>query len=116
MEGTQLFFWKTGPNVKLSPPEIARELLWGEEVHGLIDLPVREILDRIKAVFAQSEEKSGLLTIRAADGHAEISWGWQFVRAECHDLPAAERERLIDAVEAFDCMAYEPPASGPASH
>ena len=108
MEGTQLFFWKPGPDLKLSAPEIARELLWGEEVHGLIDLPVREILDRIKAAFPQSEEKSGLLTIRADGGRAEITWGWQFIRAECHALPTPERERVIDAVEAFDCMAYEP--------
>jgi hypothetical protein len=113
MDGTQLFFWKPGPNVKLSAPEIARELLWGEEVHGLIDLPVREILDRIKADFGQNEEQSGKLTIRAAGGHAEITWGWQFIRAECHDLSSTERERLIDAVEAFDCMAFEPPTTRP---
>jgi hypothetical protein len=107
MPALQLFFWKPGPSVKLSAPEIARELLWGEEVAGLIDLPVREILDRIKADFAQNEEKSGLLTIRVDGGHAEITWGWQFIRAECHDLPPTSRERLIDAVESFDCMAYE---------
>jgi len=108
MEGKQLFFWKPGPKVKLSAPEIARELLWGEEVHGLIDLPVREILDRIKAEFAQSDEKSGLLTIHTASGHAEITWGWQFIRAECHELADGDRERLINTVESFDCMAFEP--------
>jgi hypothetical protein len=113
MEAAQLLFWKPGLNLKLSAPEIARELMWGEDVEGLIDLPVREILDRVKAEFAQNDEKSGLLTIRATGGHAEITWGWQFIRAECHDLPAAERERLIEAIESFDCMAYEPPASRP---
>jgi hypothetical protein len=109
MPAGQLFFWKPGPTVKLSAPEIARELLWGEEVAGLIDLPVREILDRIKVDFPQSDEKSGSLTIRGVGGHAEITWGWQYIRAECHEFPSADRERLIDAVESFDCMAFEPP-------
>jgi hypothetical protein len=113
MVGAQLLFWKPGPNLKLSAPEIARELVWGEEVAGLIDLPIREILDRIKAEFSQSEEKSGLLTIHGAGGHAEITWAWQFIRAECQDLPAADRERLIEAIESFDCMAYEPAAGRP---
>lgn len=108
MPAGQLFFWKPGPNVKLSAPEIGRELQWGEEVVGLIDLPVREILDRIKGDFPHHEEKPGLLTIRADSGYAEITWGWQFIRGECHDFPETDRERLIETIESFDCMAFEP--------
>lgn len=107
MEVAQLLFWKPGPNVKLSPPEIAREIVWGEEVDGLIDLPVREIIDRLKAEFPQCEEKSGSLTCRGESGSAEVTWSWQCIRVENHGLAAADRERLIDAVESFDCMAYE---------
>jgi hypothetical protein len=107
MEAARLLFWKPGPKVKLSAPEIAREIVWGEEVEGLIDLPVREIIDRLKAEFPQCEEKSGLLVCRADAGTCEITWSWQFLRAECQDLATADRERLIEAVESFDCMAYE---------
>ena len=67
MEAAQLLFWKPGPKVKLSAPEIARELVWGEEVEGLIDLPVREIIDRLKAEFPQHEEKSGVLSLSRRD-------------------------------------------------
>jgi hypothetical protein len=107
MEAAQLLFWKPGPNVKLSAPEIAREIVWGEEVEGLIDLPVREIIDRLKAEFPQHEEKSGSLTCRGESGSVEVTWSWQCIRVENHDLATADRERLIDAVESFDCMAYE---------
>lgn len=107
MDTAQLLFWKSGPNVKLSPPEIAREIVWGEEVEGLIDLPVREIIDRLKAEFPQHEEKSGSLTCRGESGSAEVTWSWQCIRVENHGFAAADRERLIDAVESFDCMAYE---------
>ena len=109
MDADLLLFWKSGPNAKLSPPEIARELAWGEEVEGLIDLPIREIIDRLKADFPQHEEKPGVLTVRCENGSFEATWSWQHLRVECRDLPAGEREKLIDAIESFDCMAYDGP-------
>jgi len=113
METYQLLFWKAGPAVKLSPAEIARELLWGEEVDGLIDLPVREIIDRLKGMFSQHEEKSGVLIGHAAAGSFEATWTWQYFRVDCRDLPIGERERLVDLIESFDCMAYDPQLSKP---
>ena len=107
MEGEQLLFWKAGQAAKLSAPEIARELVWGEEVEGLIDLPIREIIDSLKATFPRHEEKSGLLLAHAAGGSFEATWSWQHVRIHCRDLSNADRQRLIEAVESFDCMAYE---------
>jgi hypothetical protein len=109
METCDLLFWKAGPAVKLSAPEVARELVWGEEVDGLIDLPVREIIDRLKAGFPQHEEKTGLLIGHAAAGSFEASWTWQHLRVHCHDLPPDDRQRLIETIESFDCMAYEIP-------
>ncbi len=112
METCELLFWKAGPTVKLSAPEVARELNWGEEVDGLIDLPIREILDQLKAEFPQHEEKTGLLIGRAATGSFEATWSWQHLKVLCRDLPADNRQRLIEAIESFDCMAYELPAGG----
>jgi len=113
MAAYQLLFWKPGPAVKLSPAEIARELVWGEEVDVLIDLPVREILDRLKAEFPRHEEKSGILVARPATGSFEATWTWQHVRVDCRDLPAGDRERLIELIESFDCMAFDPQLSKP---
>ena len=109
MEASDVLFWKPGPNVKLSAPEVARELTWGEEVEGLIDLPIREIIDRLKAEFPHHEEKSGLLIGHAASGSFEATWTWQYLKVHCRDLPPADRQQLIDAAESFDCMAYELP-------
>jgi hypothetical protein len=110
MDAKPLLFWKPGPAVKLSAPEVGRELVWGEEVEGLIDLPVREIIDKLKAEFPQHEEKSGVLVGQVGGGSFEATWTWQFIRVECHDLAANDRERMIDAIESFDCMGYEPAA------
>jgi hypothetical protein len=106
MEASALLFWKAGPNVKLTQPEVARELLWGEEVDGLIDLPIREIIDRLKAEFPRHDEKPGLLVCQGDSGSFEATWTWQHVRVDCHDLPEVDRQRLIDAIESFDCMAW----------
>jgi hypothetical protein len=103
----QLLFWNPGPNVRLSPAEVARELVWGEEVEGLIDLPVKEIIDNLKAEFPQHKEEPGTLVGHAGGSTFEATWTWQHLRIDCKELPAADRQRLIDTIEAFGCMAYE---------
>jgi hypothetical protein len=108
MDGYRLLFWKVGPNVRLSPAEIGRELTWGEEVEGLIDLPVKEIVDRIKAVFPQHEEKPGLLVVRGPAGSFEATWTWQHIQIECSDLGVSERQRLIEVMEGFGCTSFDP--------
>jgi len=107
MDAGALLFWHASPAAKLSVQEIARELTFGEDVEGLIDLPVREILDRLKAEFPQHEESSGALKAEAGGGSFEATWTWQYLRVDTHGLPASERERLIDVIESFECMAYE---------
>jgi hypothetical protein len=113
MDAYQILFWKPGPAVKLSPAEIARELLWGEEVEGLIDLPVRQIIDRLKSEYSQHEEKSGALIGQDSSGSFEATWTWQCFRVDCRNLPLSERDRLIELIESFDCMAYDPQLAKP---
>ena len=105
-----LLFWNPGPQLRLSPAEVAREIVWGEEVAGLIDLDVRAIIDRLKAAFPQHDEQSGLLIARSGEGRFEATWTWQHVKVECHDLPPDDRQRLIDTIEAVGCQAYQPKA------
>ena len=103
-----LLFWSPGPLLRLAPAEVAREIVWGEEVDGLNDLNVKEIIDALKAAFPQHEERSGLLIGRAGAGSFEATWTWQHIKVDCRDLPAADRRRLIDTIEAAGCQAYEP--------
>lgn len=98
MEGEILMFWQAGPHVQLAPAEICRELVWGEEVEGLIDLPVRDIIDRLRAAFPRHEEQSGQLIGHSASGSFEATWTWQFVKVTCHDLEEESRELIAQAV------------------
>jgi hypothetical protein len=107
MTTTRLLFWIQGPNVRLSSAEVARELGFGEEVEGLIDLPVKEILDKLKAEFPRHDEQPGALLVHADGGTFEATWTWQHLRVDCRDLPAADQQHLIETIEAFGCMAYD---------
>jgi len=102
-----MLFWKAGPRVALSPPEIARELLWGEEVPGLVDLPVKEIIDRLKVAFPDHEERAGLLIGRAGTGSFEATWTWQHLKVESSDLPQGDRDRLVEVLDEFGCAPYQ---------
>lgn len=103
-----LVFWKERQPLTMSPAAVAQELTWGEDVDGLIDLPIKEIIDRLKAEFPQHRETPGLLTIETGGGKCLATWTWQFVRLECQDVPADERQRLIDVLEEFGCPPYDP--------
>jgi hypothetical protein len=107
MAADQLLFWNPGPKSRLSAAEVAQELLWGEEVEGLIDLPVKEIIERLKSEFPQHDEQPGTLVAHGGVGTFEATWTWQHVRVDCHDLLASDRQRLINAVESLGCMAYD---------
>jgi hypothetical protein len=102
-----LLFWKPRPDLKLTPAAVARELLWGEEVDGLIDLPIKEVIDRLKVEFPDHREMPGLLVLKADAGRCEATWSWQHVRAELHDLADVDRQRLIAAMEGFGCQHLE---------
>jgi hypothetical protein len=105
-EGT-LLFWHGGPHLRLSPSEVAREILWGEEVEGLIDLPVKVIIEALKSQYPAHREQAGQLVLQVESGRFEITWTWQSVRADSHNVPQDERQRLINAIEAFGCTSYE---------
>jgi len=98
MDDDVLLFWQAGPHARLSPAEICRELFWGEEVDGLIDLPVKEIIDRLKAAFPKHDEQPGLLIGHANSGSFEATWTWQYVKVACGELDTADRTKLIKAV------------------
>src|SRR5688500_2892585 len=102
-----LMFWKQRPTLLNSPAAIAQELNFGEEVEGLIDLPVREFLDRIKAEFPQVDERPGLLVSRGQGEVFEVSWSWQVVKVQASDLDEDARERLVAIGQEFGCQAYE---------
>jgi hypothetical protein len=103
-----LYFWNEPPGFPSTPAHIAQELQYGNDVEGLIDLPVKEIIDRLKAEFPGAVEKAGVLSAKADPGSFEASWSWQHVKIDCHELPDETRQRLCDLMQEFGAAAYDP--------
>ena len=103
-----LFFWNEPAGFPLTPAHIAQELQYGNDVEGLIDLPVKEIIDRLKTEFPGAVEKAGVLSANTDSGSFEASWSWQFVKLDCHDLSEEIRQQLCDLMQGFDAPAYDP--------
>jgi hypothetical protein len=102
-----ILFWKPRADLSLTPAAVARELLWGEEVEGLVDLAIKEVIDRLKAEFPEHRETPGLLVCRTGGGRLEATWSWQHVKAELHDVASADRQRLIAVLADFGCQHFE---------
>lgn len=106
MPAQTLIFWNARHAPSLAPEQLARELYWGEEVEGLDDLPIREILDRLKEVFPQHEETTGLVRVQGEEGPFEVTWTWQAVRVDYQTLGEADMEKLIALLESMGCGSH----------
>lgn len=105
---TTLFFWRQQPWLAFLPAAIAQQLDVGNEVEGLIDLPVQEILAQLKTSFPGSVERAGELAWSREEEAFEATWSWQYVRLECQELSDDSHSRLALVFDAFDCPAYDP--------
>ena len=91
----------------MPPAAIAQELFYGEDVEGLVDLPIKEIIDRVKGAFPSAVEKAGLIVGPVGEGSFEMTWSWQHVRFECHDLADDECQQFTTLMRQFDCSLFE---------
>lgn len=108
-----LMFWRQRPSVEQGPESISQELSFGEDVEGLVDLPVKEVIDRIKAEFTGVDEKPGVLVGRGAAGQFEVSWTWQFFRVEGPHIGEDDRQKFLSIGRDFGCQSYEPKSTFP---
>ena len=106
-------FWGEDPAVKQPAETISQELNFGEDVDGLVDLPIKEVIDRIKSEFTGVGEKPGVLGGRGYAGDFQVSWSWQFFRIEGSHLEEDDRQKFISIGRDFGCQAYEPKPSLP---
>jgi hypothetical protein len=102
-----LIFWRPRADLAMEPAATAQELTWGEEVEGLVDLPIKAIIDRLKAEFPRHRETAGHLALEMGTGRAEATWTWQHLRVELAEASEEDRGRLIAAIEEFDCTVHE---------
>lgn len=103
-----LFLWREQDEVALSAEQISRTLEGGQDVAGLADLPIREMLDRIRADFPESQERAGVLEWQSGGKSFNATWTWQFLRIEHDSLTDDDRDKLLEIGKAFECPVYDP--------
>lgn len=102
-----LFLWREQEEVELQADKVQRLLESDQEVEGLADLPIREILDRVKAEFPGCRENAGLLAWNSGDEAFRMSWTWQYVRIECENLHEENRDKFFELSRHFGCPIFD---------
>lgn len=104
-----LNFWKYQSEIYLDSQTTYASLCDGERVEGLEDLPIEEMLDRLKVFFsdgwAQTEELNWEATSRGA---FQVSTTPQMFRVDCYGMSDDDMNRFIDLGTEFGCPLYDP--------
>ena len=105
-----LVFWRQLPDLSLSPVEITRQLCEQEQqVDGLVELPVGEIVREVEAAFPNITTDGGLTYWEGGDdGMFEIYTSSQHVHFCCRQLLTDHCNTLIEILNRFECPLYDP--------
>lgn len=103
-----LYLWREQRDVALSPGEIQRRLDGGEDVEGLADLPIKDLIEAIKREFSGCKEMAGQLMWAAGGERFVSTWSWQYLRVESENLIDEHRDKFLEIAQAFGCPVYDP--------
>lgn len=104
-----LNFWKFKSGIYLDPQTTYSSLCEGEHVDGLEELPIEEILNRIKVIFSDGWEQLDELNWEAVNrGAFQISTTSQMLRVDCYGMSVNDMNRFIDLGTEFECPLYDP--------
>ena len=104
----QLFMWRERADTGLSPNKIQQRFEAGDDVEGVADLPIREMLDHVRREFPGAKESAGLLQWQAGGETLKVTWSWQFLRFEVQELKDEHREKIFDLGRHFHCPVFDP--------
>lgn len=99
--------WNSSASVRLSGQQVFQELEFGEDVDGLIDLPIQEMIRAVREVFPQATERAGSVEGPAALGRVSITWTWQWLRIEMSDPTPEEVSQLQRLAAQFHCQFFD---------
>jgi len=104
-----LVFWKQKSNAVESPSEIHRLLMEGAKPDSLANIPVDNLLDRVRETFPGIAEDGGLVFWEGGDrGMFEVTLSPRHVHFSCRGLNADDINCLIDIAHEFECPLYDP--------
>lgn len=104
-----LDFWRCKPGVSLEHQTTYESLSEGKHVDGLEDLPIEEMLARLKVIFCDGWEQLDALIWESPNrGAFQIFTTPQFFRVDCYGMNVDDMNRFIDLGSEFNCPLYDP--------
>lgn len=103
-----LYLWREERDTALSPAEIRRRLDADEEVEGLADLPIKEMIDRLKSDFSGCKETAGQVVWTSGEERFRATWTWQYMRLESEHLRDEYRDRFFELARSVGCPVFDP--------
>ena len=103
-----LYLWREERETGLASSEIQRRLDADEDVDGLADLPIKEMIDRLKSEFPGCKESAGQLVWMSGEERFRATWTWQYMRLDSDNLNDEHRDKFFELARNFGCPAYDP--------
>jgi hypothetical protein len=103
-----LYLWREERDTQLSPSEVQRRLDADEDIEGLADLPIKEMIDRLKREFSGCKEVAGQLTWNSGNERFRATWTWQHMRLESDHLSDEHRDRFFELARSIGCPVFDP--------
>jgi hypothetical protein len=102
-----LYLWREPSGFELDAAAIARKLAGGDDVPGLIDLPIRDMLDVVKTHFPGGKETAGQWQWQSGAERIEATWSWQFLSFDVQQLTDEHRENIFELARQFHCPVFD---------
>ena len=93
MKMAQLIMWRQRSEIGLSPNTIQKRFESGDDVEGMADLPIREMLDHLRREFPGAKESAGLLHWQSGEEALKATEA-----ANCH-FPSHYRSTVISPLK-----------------
>jgi hypothetical protein len=103
-----LNFWKYKKDVNDDHQSVYERLSEGEHIEGLEELPIADMLDRVKEEFSIGWEKKDGSTWESEEKAFSIFTTPQFFRVDCYGLEGEDMNIFIDIMYEFGCPLYDP--------
>ena len=107
MKMAQLIMWRQRTEIGLSPNTIQKRFESGDDVEGMADLPIREMLDHLRREFPGAKESAGLLHWQSGEEALKATWSWQYLRFDVQELQDEHREKIFDLGRQFHCPIFD---------
>ena len=104
----ELVFWKYKDGIYKNNQRVYTLLSRGEEVYGIEDLPVEDILEDIAEVFQDWKQVEEDEYEKANSGFFQFLVTKNFVRFNCYQMDENDMNKFIDIMSEYDCPLYDP--------